>query len=826
MARGFSNAAAQLYSELGDFCVKHHSGFRGGVAFRAVARAVVAVLVLEMLPALPRGLSSRTAMADEAAPPASGAPFTTPPVPNFTPNNLSQISSVVSQCGGQMMADSLVALAACGGPSTEYEAEGDLSCATLTPASVQAEKLKIQLAVTGQQCKKGLTAQARGKIECLQQGANLLQAMIGQQRAQFEKEIQAAQSALGQMEQIKKGFEEQDKTIGTRLNGDRDSGAPGLIEADQKMSAFIEEMQGPSGRVEQFKSENRALVDKKKFLLEQVQARTLELTTSCLAKGGNSGKRFQCRPNTPDVDYFTYLGCLYEASFSVGEGGRIERTELSRRQGQANVTSLGRALQDMLQSIPRSIAAAPSSPQQLDRLASGTDLWFTFDDFKQGISTRLSKFENKNFRISDRLLSKAEGCFNDAKVLVSKERRGAAATGSPSGQGGPSGGSPLVTLQNEVKDREGALNSKGQKIFTESRKAYSDAVRVLLGRNYNLPVEQCVGAKPSVQSTCMDQIVTNFEDLYLGKSEASKINMVIPGNGAVNALTIQCAGIKGCLADLQAQHSYLKSTVDQVKQAKQKYAAEANQRIDAMRTSLARAMSFGNNMVIQQQEALNKFLSSLGVSGSVQLDDVEGKAFEKDDNEAMEGLYKNPVGDDFLAAIGAGSTPPLKKLGKDSFKDAFSGLNEADKAADKKIGKLNALTGKMDAALAKCEGEKTDKALAKTQQIVDREIKNLDQCRKGTGRWCTKEQQEKFSDLMANLDGITGIDDDGLSDSLKSGSDICRSKLVASEGVSWGNDEEACSALFDGAYERSKSAVDRLKRTVGRSGVDSVRSGR
>jgi hypothetical protein len=794
---GFSNATVQLYCFVGDDCVNIPKTFSCWGLRSMSQRAVLLIL-----------LSAGVARAAETV----TQPFSTPPVQNFTVNNISNISSVLSECSGQSFADSLGALSACSMGSGQYNSDLDLSCSFLTPQTALAEGLKIDLAISGLQCKKGQMAQARGKIDCLSRGASLLQSMIGQQRSQFEKEIQAAQSALRQLEQIKKGFEQQDETIGKRLKGDDESSAGGLIQAEKEMESILAEMQGPQGSVESFKKNSRALQDQKKFLLEQVQARTLEVTTQCVREGGTDGKRYQCAPNTPDVDYLNYLGCLYGASFQVGENGQIEKDEVNKKRAASNVQSLGRALDSMLQAIPRSIGSPPSSGPQLDRFSSGTDLWFTFNDFKEGIRTRLSRFENKNFRIADRIVKKAESCFNSAKLQVAKERKGSAGAGLSGGGQQASGGSRLVDLQNKVKDTEEAQNAQAKKFFTDASKAYSSAIRPLIGRNVNLPIEQCVSAKSSVQGSCMDKIVTNFEDIYLGRSELSKLNMVVPGNGAVKDLVIQCAGLKGCVTDLQAQHNYLQSTVKQVKQVKQKYAAETNQKIDAMRTSLAKAMAFPNQLVIQQQEELNKFLAGLGVSGAVELEDVEGKAFEKDDAEAMDGLYKNPVGEDFLAAIGAGATPPLKKLGKGSFKDAYKGISEAVKETDKEVGKLNSLKGKIQAAQAKCLEQEKEKILSS----MERSASDISEC----SRYMDPKSRERsqLEGLYSSLQSVSGVDSSGIDSSLQDGMGSFGSDFGAAGDSLFGSESRNCKSKFSRALNVMKAKLGSLQRVAGAGG--------
>ncbi len=752
---------------------------RGALFFAAVLLTLVVVL-------------PRASLAEEAAP-----AFTVPPVPSFTPNQISNLSSVLSQCSGQSFATSVRGLAACALAGDDVDVELELSCDFMGPGFVIAQSAKITQAVTGQQCKKARIAEARGKLDCLQRGASLMESMIGQQRQRFEQEIQAAQSALRQLDQIKKGFEEQNKTIGERLNGNSDSGAKGLIQATEEMQAALDQMQGPQGVIELFKQKNREIDDRRKFLLEQVQARTLELTTSCIAEGGTQGKRYQCEPNGPDVDYFTYLGCLYRASFYLGEGGRIERNAVADKKAAAGVQSLGGALQRLLASVPRSIGAPPSSPQRLDQLTSNTSqLWFGFDDFKDEIRRRLSGFENKNFRVADRVLRKAEGCFNTAKVQVSRERRGAS-----------SGGSRLVDLQLEIKRSEEEQSANAKKFFFEANRSYVDAVKPLLGRNVPLQLDQCTTAKPRIQGECMNQVQSSFEDLYLGKSDLTKLNMVVPGNGAVRDLVIQCAGLKGCTADLQAQHDYLKSTITQVDQAKTKYANEANQKIDAMRTSLARAMAFPNQLVIQQQDELNRFLSELGVGSSVELEDVEGRAFEKDDDEALSGLYKNPEGEDFLAAIGAGSTPPLKKVGKDSFKDAYQGMADAEKEANEKIAKLNSLKSKMLAASAKCAAEAMEKALGGIERDLDR----LEDCRHVSG-WCD-DDGDALQDLLSSLEDISGSGAEGAIAMLNNGIEACTSsKLKGGENI---NQQQACETQYERTIRHVKRKVGSLERGGG-----------
>ncbi|NDD93133.1 hypothetical protein EBZ37_13770, partial [bacterium] len=388
-------------------------------------------------------------------------PFTVPAVPRFTPANTAAFSSVFSQCSGQALA---TMMGACG-TSAEFDSELDLACESLSATTVATASIKINAAIEAQSCKKTQLSMARGKLDCVAKGASLLQAMIGQQRQQFEGEIQYAQSALRQLSQVKKGFEEQDEFIGKRLNGDRGesgSGAIGLIDAQALMEKSLEDMNGGgdkgTGTIAIFKKANRDIDDRKKALLEQVQARTVELTGDCITRGGSDGKRYQCVPNGPDVSYLEFLACQYERSFSIGEGGRIERDAVNKKRGEVNSASLMGALREIVASIPRSIKA-PGNDQMDSYYKNVNSLWFKFDDFKEGIRSKLVGFDNAKFQVSDRVLKTAQACFGQARQQVAKERLGA----SSGGQGNGGGGKFLVDLQNEIKTSEEAQQSFARK---------------------------------------------------------------------------------------------------------------------------------------------------------------------------------------------------------------------------------------------------------------------------------------------------------------------------------------------------------------------------
>ncbi|MBU6376372.1 MAG: hypothetical protein KGQ59_10280, partial [Bdellovibrionales bacterium] len=393
----------------------------------------------------------------------------------------------------------------------------------------------------------------------------------------------------------------------------------------------------------------------------------------------------------------------------------------------------------------------------------------------------------------------------------------------------------LVDLQEDIKTNEEAQQAAARKFFLSANKTYADSVKPLLGRNVTLSLDACTNAKPAVQANCMDQISKSFEDLYLGKSDLSKVNMVVPGNGAVRDLVIQCMGLKGCTADLQAQHDYLKNTVKQVDQSKQKFAAEANQKIDSMRTSLARAVAFPNQLLIQQQDELNRFLAGLGVSGSISLEDIEGKAFEKDDDEDLKPLYKNPVGDEFIQGISAGSTPPLKKVGKDSFNEAYKGIAEGVKQADEKIAKLNSLQDKMMGAMSKCqkqeaekkaeEQKKKDQEAAESQKfdnernqmaldsMVD-DANDIAQCGHVSG-WCNSAKKNEIQRLLSSvqqLDSKSGnkldtSDIEGFLQTAISGSS-CREGQRLDDGDLSGMGRD-CKSRVDSKITEMKSRLSR-----------------
>ncbi|NDD91822.1 hypothetical protein EBZ37_07030 [bacterium] len=250
-----------------------------------------------------------------------------------------------------------------------------------------------------------------------------------------------------------------------------------------------------------------------------------------------------------------------------------------------------------------------------------------------------------------------------------------------------------------------------------------------------------------------------------------------------------------------------------------------------MRTSLAQAVSFPNQLLIQQQDELNRFLAGLGVSASVALEDIEGKAFEKDDDEDLKPLYKNPVGDEFIQAISAGSTPPLKKVGKDSFKEAYQGIAEAGKEADKQIAKLSSLQERMQGALSKCMAKDAEKLLALNQEkeekeqketgerneraldSMDRAASDIASCGYVAG-WCDESRRGRLSDLLSSIQSISGVDSSGVEEQLESGMSAC----IHSGSGKAGEDAVAqCQAKVDTSIARIRSKISQIGRSSGTS---------
>jgi len=399
--------------------------------------------------------------------------------------------------------------------------------------------------------------------------------------------------------------------------------------------------------------------------------------------------------------------CRYEQNQHITDKGVVEDSALNKARSGGNRAALEQLLNKLFSEAPKN-KDIPMSQEQLQAMATQSVGVLSFADLSKSYASRLAQFNGKGLDISSFILKNAEACFNKAEATVKRERQLKS--------------SQLGTAQEAIlaKERENQANSMSK--FQEYNQVYTKAVGAITSQNLPLVLTACENAKPAQQEGCFDQIEKSVRGLLMGNAPGTTVQMEIKGTNPQNNIRFTCAGLNGCLKDLQTRNKAIKTEIAKVKDFKRSYVTKVNDGIETFAQRMAQVMSTQNQALDQQMRTLNGTLASLGVKGVIDLKPIEQEELEKDgevggDNDSdMGGLYKMPK--NLLKTVGGRMSPPMLNVAENSFKDALEGIAERkEKLEDRKTQAQEGLD-KVAALMSECPAREKEKAVDKINNLM------------------------------------------------------------------------------------------------------------
>jgi hypothetical protein len=159
-------------------------------------------------------------------------------------------------------------------------------------------------------------------------------------------------------------------------------------------------------------------------------------------------------------------------------------------------------------------------------------------------------------------------------------------------------------------------------------------------------------------------------------------------------------------------------------------------------------------------------------------------------------------------------------LGKDSFKEAYTGIAQFMKETDKKISDNSKMQDKLRAKAASCAAEKQKRSADKLGASLNNSLSNISRCSSYPSAWCDS-QKSALDDLINNLNGMSdSIEDTGVLSTLNDASDKCvgrssNSKIGEASVARAECDEMVGTALGD--IKRKTESWNRSNKSTGGS---------
>ncbi len=619
------------------------------------------------------------------------------------------------------------------------------------PSQVAALRAKAMKAIGALQCKRSKLQAIRSEVDCLSTQANLLTQQVATLQKAYVDNIQRFQQDVGKLKSIISDRETQQKDVLTKLNGDPDSKATGLIDMKARTEALIAAMPTEIDGVKKLQDEAK---QQRKALEEQVQFRIAGLTGECFKN--RPSPSYLCDVNGAPVSAYDHVLCRYEQNMTLDQNGRIDRDDRTARRAHQSRLGLQSLLDQILGDIPSS--KLPSKPEEA---VTQNIQVLTPDEVESRYGAKLRTFSAKGMNVYSFIMNKFTNCYSDANSQVSRERKLA---------------NTLIGLsQFKLKEAEKAINTQVNTLLNKYSQHWADALRALTGQHVPLDVSQCQTAEPEQQAGCLDDIRKNMEGLLSGTVKQAQMRLFVPGN-SVPPIMVQCMGINGCVAALQNVSRNLKAEVAKVKAFKNQYVQQANQAVEGFTSRMSQIFSPASQRLTDMVKKLNSAMASAGIGSGLNFPPIEAEELEKEqEKEGEEGLYKVPK--DVLKLIGGKTKPPMLNISGDSFQSALSGLAQGIKEADQEMSKVSDSVSKLGSIESKCRAAE----MKKLAQDLRAEIDRL----RGAG--CQAEaycgDPDAYEELMHSLSGIGNF---GLSDvssgNLKNGlSRVCPSRATVGE---------------------------------------------
>ncbi|MCC7440840.1 MAG: hypothetical protein IT285_04360 [Bdellovibrionales bacterium] len=586
-------------------------------------------------------------------------------------------------------------------PSCQEVQEGT----RFSPSRLEALRARVTNSRDALVCQTSKMASLQSELGCLQRQAQTLSQQIASLQGAYTQNIQSMQTHMGRLQDLQKGREFQLEEVGKFLNGDPATGRTGLLQLEQETEALLNAM---PEQIQQREEAFRQIEDQQRVLEETKVTRTAGLAQQCFNERvqpnyrcGRTGEA--ARPTNAKA----YLLCRYEQEMTRMPSGRVER---ENRGVANNARNQAAALEALLNQI---FADAPNNPnlpggsnpqqfmEQAEQFSNQPMNVLSLADIENRYGDALRGFNSNGVDVHGFIIRSMSGCFSRANQQVRREERRE--------------GTQLGRLQSGLRTARRTASAAIRGIMNDLAQKYGRIHRALTGRNFQPNITACAQALPTVQIGCLRDFENNFRGILHGSTENSQMNIQIRGNEAAPGLpTIQCSGVKGCIATFQVVHQNVTREIADITEKRERDVRTFNQSVENFTNQMANGLRGMSASLDQRLQQMNAVMSSLGISPGVSINRVAPCPLET--NEDFDGLVNSPS--DLMCLVGGRMSPPMLNFAEDNFATALDGVAQKAQEANQQLNQVSTAMSAIAGLAQRCGTEEIERETTQFRTLV------------------------------------------------------------------------------------------------------------
>lgn len=566
-----------------------------------------------------------------------------------------------------------------------------MTCETTgsNPMATHQMVMQLQMAMCTLQCKKAKIQAVHGEVNCLTAQANMLTQQAGSLTGLYSNNIQNMQKYISNIELMDKDREVQIEDLNDRLNTNRKTGAPGLLELQQKTQEMLSAM---PGEIQKERKDYQQQVLAERSLDEQIQVRQMSLTMDCF--NNRSVDSYKCAINGPPVSPSEYLLCRFQQGQTLGSNGRVEQNATQTAQAQSKTAGL-KSLLGQITGDTSSVSKIPTNQNESDASIQAPLNVLSIADIDRIYGSRLAAYKIGGTDAEQFLLSTIKNCNSRAINQVNLESSRANTT--------------IGKAKSVLKIQQQSIESDIQVLFNKYGQQFSKISSGLTNQSSSLNLSRCSQNNTAIKINCLDDIKNKMGNLLNG-SVNNSINIQIKGNSPSSIRNLTCNGLNGCVTSLQKEVKQISFERQELSNIKKQNTLAFNQSVETFTKEVASQLSAQSQMISDRINTLNTALASLGQGSGFKMTPMKGEPLEYD---AQTGLVKPPK--NVLNLVGQYVNPPLPDL-SGIMSGGMGGLASAESSLDQKYGQLSSSLVQISNLEASCASQKNNQLI---KNIVD-----------------------------------------------------------------------------------------------------------
>ncbi len=587
-----------------------------------------------------------------------------------------------------------------------------LTCESLGGPTFQLQlaqrQASVQQATAGLTCKLNKLKAIRGEMECLaRQSQEMNQALQYLQQGGpggtppgYGAELSRIAAQASQLKDVIDERGAQDELVLRKLNGDPAAGVKGLQELVASTEAMVNAMPSAEkdlvGQMDYFESHRQALD-------QMVEQRTASLARQCLAN--RVEPRFLCEKNGKPVPLRDHILCIMGQQ---GTDARGQISSLNKARATGKSQRVDAVLTQLFNDLPETVPLPAKFEDFETQAFEGKARIKTAADVESLYGTALRSLgATSKGSLHDFLMFYVDDCFAKARQQIIDEKKSK---------------SSLVTRLYDGMNRfrDGTHTQLVTQLRTYAEQ-YSAAMRTLTGVKLPFQTQACESASlsPKQQLGCFRDLQGQLRGLFQGTTDASLQKVAVVAKRPEYGFEVNCAGMQGCLTQLQNTHQQLVDEKGRVTAMRQKFIETANRNVLAYTQQIAAQLSPKSQMIANQLKAMNLALASLGVRSGIQIKSVDPeKPDYQEDELSRPGLVKAPQ--NLANFIGGMMTPPLLDVNGDTFQGGTEAIGEASQKVAENLGKAAEADQKLRGLASQCQSEHQDRIAESLGTQLDR----------------------------------------------------------------------------------------------------------